>query len=133
MSKSKSLSESKHLSKPVSKLDIPEHLVAAVVSDLEIDWTSVDKKYDYILQSATMIAMCTHNPVKYDSTTGAVVGLHNPDDLYALPGYEIAQAFRPPVVGFEGRLSPPVVVFKRPESIVAPDGGDVEIMTESVS
>ena len=131
MSKSKPVSKS--VSKSVSKLDVPEHLVAAVVSDLEIDWTSVDKKYDYILQSATMIAMCTHNPVKYDSTTGAVIGLHNPDDLYALPGYEIAQAFRPPVVGLEGRLSPPVVVFKRPESIVAPDGGAVEVMTESVS
>lgn len=127
------MSKSKPVSKSVSKLDIPEHLVAAVVSDLEIDWASVDKKYDYILQSATMIAMCTHNPVKYDSTTGAVVGLHNPDDLYALPGYEIAQAFQPPVVGLEGVLSPPVVVFKRPESIVAPDGGAVEVMTDSVS
>ena len=71
------MSKSKPVSKSVSKLDVPEHLVAAVVSDLEIDWASVDKKYDYILQSATMIAMCTHNPVKYDSTTGAVVGLHN--------------------------------------------------------
>lgn len=113
--------------KKASKMDVPEPEVVAVISDLDVNWSDIDKKYQYVLQSATLIAAATHNPVKYDEQTGAVIGLHDPDHMYTLPGYEIVRVGHAPVGGFETALAPPVIVFKRPAVVSAVDGTDFEV------
>ena len=109
-------------------MDVPEPEVHAVISDLDVNWSDIDKKYQYVLQSATLIAATTHNPVKYDKNTGAVIGLHDPEYMYTLPGYDVARVGHAPVGGSETALAPPVVVFKRPAAVSAEDGTDFEVL-----
>lgn len=113
--------------KPSSKMDTPELEVHAIISDLAVNWSEIDKKFKYVMQSATLIAAATHNPVKYDEKTGAVIGLHDPDYMYTLPGYDIVRVGHAPVGGAETALAPPVIVFKRPAAVETVDGLTVEV------
>lgn len=101
--------------------------VVGVLSDLELDWSQIDKDILYVMQSATLIAGVTHNPIKYDEQSGVILGLYEPNELEALPGYRIVKIGYAPVAGLETMLCPPVVVFKRPDTIAAADGTDFEV------
>lgn len=113
--------------KPKRLFDVPEPEVVAVISDLDVNWSDIDKKYNFVIQSATLIAGSTHNPVKYDENTGEVLGLHDPEYMYGLPGYEIVRIGHSPVAGLDSMLAPPVMVFKRPAVVSMDNGTDFEV------